>query len=219
MDRLSRCRSWLPPLAFGLAVAGSAAALWTAHAFELIAPCRVYVEGCTSISAVGRQPPASYVFRLTVIPALLATTVIWILVGRWLFDAAIASRRAATIIGAAGATAPLLAITYVLLLGVDAPRLEALKEWCIYLYFLVALVTKTLTGALLVGHARPGRSAPSPWLLHGMLWLAFTVLLTALSGVVVDQALEDPSRIRNLLQWHATSAYTAWYLLLWQAWR
>ena len=219
MDQLAGYRAWLPPIAFGLVVAGTAATLWVSQRLELIPPCRVYVDGCSSISAVGRHPPASCVFRLTMIPAAVLLMLTWLLVGRWLSELGVACRPVCRVIGGVGGVLPLMAITYILLLGVDAPRLEALKELSIHLYFLVALIIKTVTGALLLGQAGRNPLGPSHRLAHGLFWLALALLLTGVTGIVLDQTQDDWSRIRNLMQWHGTTVYTFWYLLLWQAWR
>lgn len=46
--------------------------------------CLPYVDSCTSISATGRQPPASYLFRATMLPAAVVLMAYWWLNHGWL---------------------------------------------------------------------------------------------------------------------------------------
>jgi hypothetical protein len=39
--------------------------------------CNPYLDSCTSISATGRQPPASYLFRATMLPAAVVLALYW----------------------------------------------------------------------------------------------------------------------------------------------
>ena len=46
--------------------------------------CNPYIDSCTSISATGRKPPASYVFRATMLPAAVIMMAYWWLNHAWL---------------------------------------------------------------------------------------------------------------------------------------
>ncbi|MEE4110897.1 MAG: hypothetical protein V2I24_16210, partial [Halieaceae bacterium] len=46
--------------------------------------CNPYVDSCTSISATGRQPPASFVFKGVMLPCAMLIAVFWWLQWRWL---------------------------------------------------------------------------------------------------------------------------------------
>lgn len=46
--------------------------------------CLPYIDSCTSISATGRKPPASYLFRATMLPAAVFMAAYWWLNHAWL---------------------------------------------------------------------------------------------------------------------------------------
>lgn len=46
--------------------------------------CNPYIDSCTSISATGRKPPASYLFRATMLPAAVIMMAYWWLNHTWI---------------------------------------------------------------------------------------------------------------------------------------
>ncbi|PLW70843.1 hypothetical protein [Pseudohalioglobus lutimaris] len=46
--------------------------------------CNPYIDSCTSISATGRKPPASYLFRATMLPSAVLMMAYWWLNHAWL---------------------------------------------------------------------------------------------------------------------------------------
>ncbi|KZX58161.1 hypothetical protein A3709_01450 [Halioglobus sp. HI00S01] len=50
----------------------------------LVEWCNPYLDSCTSISATGRKPPASYLFRATMLPAAVILMAYWWLNHAWL---------------------------------------------------------------------------------------------------------------------------------------
>lgn len=46
--------------------------------------CNPYIDSCTSISATGRKPPASYLFRATMLPSAMLMMAYWWLNYAWL---------------------------------------------------------------------------------------------------------------------------------------
>ncbi|MDH3647482.1 MAG: hypothetical protein OER80_11985 [Gammaproteobacteria bacterium] len=51
---------------------------------ELVPRCIPYLQGCTSISATGRHPPGSVVYRGTVIPSACFMLLYWYFASQWL---------------------------------------------------------------------------------------------------------------------------------------
>jgi len=50
----------------------------------LVEWCNPYIDSCTSISATGRHPPASYLFRATMLPSAVIMMAYWWLNHAWL---------------------------------------------------------------------------------------------------------------------------------------
>ncbi len=55
-----------------------------AASYGLVDWCNPYYDSCTSISATGRKPPASYLFRATMLPAAVFMMAYWWLNFTWL---------------------------------------------------------------------------------------------------------------------------------------
>ena len=55
-----------------------------AASYGLVEWCNPYIDSCTSISATGRHPPASYLFRGTMLPCAVIMMAYWYLNHAWL---------------------------------------------------------------------------------------------------------------------------------------
>ena len=55
-----------------------------AASLEHIPSCFPYLDGCTSISSTGRQPPENYVFRAAMMPVAVFMALYWVLNYHWL---------------------------------------------------------------------------------------------------------------------------------------
>ncbi len=209
----------LPWLFVIISVGGATASLWVSSYYGLIPDCRVFLDGCTSISSVGRNPPAAYVFRATVLPSAALLPFIWLLAAVWLMQVGAASYRWAATVAILGGLSPMLLITYITLLGAPGELADILRQRVVTTYFPVALIAKLIIGVLLVRQTRTRATVVSPWLSYGMLIVAAVVLLVAILSAIVDQLMADPSRVHHSMQWPATVVFALWYLLLALAWR
>ena len=99
--------------------------------------CIPYVDGCTSISATGRYPPANLLFRAIELPLAALLIFLWWFTARWL-EALSPDKgdrlRAAILV--AGITGALALIVYTTFLGTKEPFYEFMRRFGIYLYFL-----------------------------------------------------------------------------------
>jgi len=210
-------KAWpLPLLAIGLGLAGVTITLWLSRAFELVPCCRVFIDGCISISAAGRREPSVFVFRGTIIPMATLLMVVWWLNVRWLRGLAAAGPVQRAAFHLLGTLSPALLIVYIALIGAPGDEVHAIRQLAIRIYFPAALVAKAALAIALLRHRPPSLPPPLPWL---MLTIATLVLIAALASVALEALLADPSRAHNLLQWNATSAFAVWYLLLAIAWK
>jgi hypothetical protein len=55
-----------------------------AASHSLVEWCNPYIDSCTSISATGRHPPASYLFRATMLPAAVIMMAYWWVNHAWI---------------------------------------------------------------------------------------------------------------------------------------
>ncbi len=206
----------LPLLIFLVSFTGVAVSLWLSRSFGLVEHCRVFIDGCISISASGRQEPAVFVFRATIIPVGVLLMLVWWLNVRWLALVAHVGRMQRVAIHLLGTASPLLLICYIALIGSAGEIDHAIRQTVITSYFPATLLAKIMLARTLLNERHP---AVPLWLPLTMLLVAATLLTLAVASVIFAQLLDDPSVAHNRMQWSGTLAFSAWYLLLARAWR
>lgn len=199
------------PLAAGvLPLAAVTGAHWLGVDAGHLPGCFPYLEGCTSISATGRHPPGSYLFKAIQMPFAMALIVIWVIALDWLrsFPREPSALRARLILvfGVSGALALLV---YTSFLGTTEPFYEFMRRFGIYLYF-----AGTVFAQLLI----------SVGLRIGPLgsWMRRVALLPFLLGVlnlILKRVLEDADTAENRIEWIAAIGMQTWFVLLYLAFR
>lgn len=155
-----------------------ALAAWNGH----VPWCIPYLEGCSGISATGRQPPESIVFRVTIIPSAALMLVFWPLVNAWLKALGSPSPQLRGLTLLCGVVASLGLIAYASVLGEIGQGFNLQRRIGVRLFFgftilaqlFMALQVESLGRAY--GHRPLARMAR---LLLGVS--AFTILLGLLS--------------------------------------
>lgn len=200
---------------FLLSFVGVAISLWLSRSFELVPQCRVFIDGCISISASGREEPAVFVFRATIIPTGMLLILTWWLNVQWLQLLGLRRRLSIVLLHLLGTASPILLICYIALIGSAGELDHQIRQAVITSYFPATLLAKIILAFTLI---RLNVDGLKPWLARTMLVIAVVVLALAVSSVLVSAVLDDPSMVHNLSQWHGTTAFAAWYLLLALAW-
>jgi hypothetical protein len=197
------------PLLVGIA---PIVAAWAAYALNVVAgnlpSCMPFVDGCVSISATGRTPPGSLVFKAVLLPQGALLGVLWWLASAWLREVAPLSRSAAAVLGA-GLIAAIALIVYVTFLGTHGPVYEFMRRFGIYFYFL-----GTVLSQLLLSLAMP----PSR-LRRAMLVIVITPFLLGISNLLLKALLDDSNDLENSIEWISALLMQAWFVLLYFAWR
>ena len=84
-DPRSASPLWALPLAAGLLPAVAAlTALGLSIELGLVPACNPLLDGCVSISRVGRHDLPNYIFRALVLPAAVLQGLTWMLCAAWL---------------------------------------------------------------------------------------------------------------------------------------
>lgn len=182
-------------------------------AYEVLPDCNPVIDGCRSISATGRQPPGSYLFRAIMLPNTIVLGFVWYLSALWLqslLPGVSASRIASILI--AGLVNVVALIIYVTFLGTSEPIYEFMRRIGIYFGFAGGAVAQLFVAlTLLKTHLR---SIGKTMLALNLLVLALGVLNLVLKGV-----LADPDPAENRIEWISTILLQAWFFLLFIAWR
>lgn len=193
-----------------------------ATAAERIPSCLPYVDGCTSISATGRYPPASYLFKPAMLASAVALLLFWLCSVAWLraLDAA-AGRpvRGARHIAVMGGIGSLALVLYVTFLGTQEPFYEFMRRFGIYLFFLFTILAQLALALRMVAHAR--EVADRPLLGTGRVQLALAAVPFVLGALnlLLKAVLADADRAENVIEWIVVVQMQAYFVAAYVAWR
>jgi hypothetical protein len=199
------------------------------HACYLIAvqyaglpACIPYLEGCTSISATGRYPPASYLFRAVMLPTTILLCAYWVLNVAWLRAlenaAGLPSRphRAIAILGIAGALSLVLYVTF---LGSAEPFYEFMRRFGVYLYFLFSVLAQLLLAHHSLAHFNLYGNAALRRISQIQLLLSVAPFLLGIVNLVLKSLLEDADAVENTIEWIFALMMQVFFLLSYYSWR
>jgi hypothetical protein len=204
---------WLPFIAGVLPLIAMFGAFALGVAYEVLPNCNPLIDGCCSISATGRQPPGSYLFRAIMLPQGLLLGFVWYLSVLWLRKLEPRPTTATClIILVAGVINVVALIVYVTFLSTTEPIYEFMRRTGIYFGFLgMAVAQLTIAIALLRTRIRP--------LGQAMLSISLVVVALGILNLALKSVLADPDPAENRIEWIATILMQAWYFLLFVAWR
>lgn len=193
-------------------------AYWIGVTWGPLPSCIPYIEGCVSISATGRNPPGSFLFKAVEMPLAVLLVMVWYYAVAWLrqLQPPLDGRRALWILGwgLLGAAALLVYVTF---LGTKEPLYEFMRRVGIYFYFLgtaVAQIFVTLHVRRAAEH-RQELGAVST----AMLWLCLSPFVLGILNLVLKQVLADPDAMENSIEWIAATLMHAWLVVLYVAWK
>mgnify|MGYP002624669441 CR=1 FL=1 len=181
--------------------------------------CIPYLEGCSAISAAGREPPESIVFRVTVIPSAALMLVFWPLVDAWLRTLGSRAPRMRGLTLLFGCIAALGLIAYASVLGEIGEGFGRQRRIGVRLFFGFTILAQLLMALQAErlgrqnGHSALVRTAR---LLLGVS--AATVLLGLLS-LYLWAEYEGFEDIEHVFAWWVTFLVLLHPLGVWTMWR
>ena len=207
------------PLYTGIApVVAVTLAYWLGVSNDVLPACMPLLDGCTSISATGRYPPGSLLFRAIMLPQAFVLALLWYLSAGWL-DALIQKERSNTLLLASGLLGALALVLYVTFLGTTLPYYEVMRRFGIYFYFLgTALAQVTLAVALLKALPRARDDRLRSYAL-AMLWLCGLPFALGILNLVLKAVLDNADLMENRIEWTSAVLMQAYFVVLYLAWR
>ncbi len=210
---------WLPLIAGVVPTIGITIAYWLGHTYGPLPSCIPYIDGCTSISATGRYPPGSFVFRAVEFPQALLLMLVWYFSIRWLraLDPGLARSRERWIFtwGLVGALALIIYVTF---LGTKEPIYEFMRRFGIYFYYLGTAISQLLVALSFLRIARQNSQATLRRLANTLLWLVGIPFAIGILNIVLKSVLEDPDPSENRIEWIATLLMQVYFVVLYVAW-
>lgn len=183
--------------------------------------CIPYLDGCTSISATGRYPPASYLFKAVMMPCSVLLCVYWVLNTAWLRAMDAAAGRSATrhsAISALGIAGAISLIVYVSFLGTSEPFYEFMRRFGIYLYFLFSVVAQLLLAIATLRLSRDPGSDSLRGLALAQLVLSISPFAIGVLNLVLKATLEDSDQAENIIEWIFALMMQLYFLLSFITW-
>lgn len=204
---------WLPLVAGVLPLVAMFGAFAIGVAYGTLPDCNPIIDGCRSISATGRQPPGSFLFRAIMMTQAVVLAFMWYLSWRWLrqLRPGIGRSYAACML-IAGIVNPVALIIYVTFLGTSEPIYEFMRRTGIYFGFLgIAVAQLAIALAMLRTELRA--------LARLMLGIIVIVFAIGILNLVLKATLDDPDPAENRIEWIASILLQAWFFVLFVAWR
>ena len=184
--------------------------------------CFPYFDGCASISATGRYPPASFLFKAVMMPEAVLLAVYWIFSVAW-FRALERSTgepgRGGTAIGVLGTTSALFLILYVTFLGTDEPFYSFMRRFGVYFYFLLAVLAQILLAVKVLRLPAGTYSSSVAGIVRVQLVLSLLPFALGVLNLVLKAVLEDSNPSENIIEWLFALMMQTYFVLSYFTWR
>jgi len=211
---------FVPLLAAALPLLAMFGALGIGIAYETLPACFPPLDGCYSISATGRKPPGSFLFRALMLPHALLLAFLWYLTVLWLRALDVGLRRStATAIMIWGIIGALALVVYVTFLGTREPIYEFMRRTGIYFAFLGTALAQLLVALALV---RISKAMQNQRLLKAariLLTLCAVAFGLGILNSVLRAVLIDTDVSENQIEWIASILMQIYFLVLFNTWR
>ena len=211
---------FLPLLAAALPLVAMFGALWIGIASETLPACFPPLDGCITISATGRKPPGSFLFRAVMLPHALLLAFLWYLTVLWLRSLDADLRRSTTnAVLISGLVGSLALIVYVTFLGTKEPIYEFMRRAGIYFGYLGTALAQLFVALAL---ARISKALADERLRKAARFLLAVCVVAFCLGIlnsVLKLVLEDADASENRIEWIVSVLMQSYFLVLFLAWR
>jgi hypothetical protein len=184
--------------------------------------CNPFIDGCTSVSATGRHPPASFLFRAAMLPQSILLAAYWLASLAWYR----ALRRSlgldpsnGTAIGWLGVTGALFLVPYVTFLGTEEPFYEFMRRYGIYLYFLLNVMAQIVLASRALPLIRKLGSRSVLIVTRLQLALAWIPFALGALNLILKAVLENADAAENRIEWIFALLMQVYFLLSFVSWR
>jgi len=209
---------WLPLIAGIVPFVGVHVCYVVAVRYGHLPACIPYIDGCTSISATGRYPPANLLFRAFELPSAALLVVVWYFTVAWLraLRPALGNSVAVAILFS-GIIGALALIVYVTFLGTSEPFYGFMRRFGIYFYFLGTVLAQLFV-ALSLRNVRNESLGKLP---DAMLWISLLPFALGIFNLVQKAVLPyaTADSLENSIEWIASTMMQAYFVVLFLAWR
>ncbi len=205
------------------------APIFAIHASYLIAiragvlsACIPYVGGCTSISATGRYPPSSFLFKSVMMPEAILMVAYWLFSVAWLRSLERSAGRAGVsgatiaVFGVAGA---LFLILYVTFLGTQGSVYDFMRRFGVYLYFLFTVIAQLILAGNVLRVSSELRIPGIVRITKYQLVIAVIPFALGILNLILKPVLDDSRSAEYIIEWIFALLMHFYFMLSFFSWR
>ncbi|TDJ34610.1 MAG: hypothetical protein E2O56_02090 [Gammaproteobacteria bacterium] len=197
------------------------AAIGTAYALAVTlghAPaCVPNLEGCTSLSALGRTAPESFVFRALLIPVGVLTMLYWVLNRQWLILLGDDGRGGARTMLVIGLMAGVAYIFYLSMLGADGQATKLIRGIWVTLFFAFMFLAQLFL-VNRIWKLGPAVRVLLGWPYRVMLGVSVVQLVLGFLVVPIEAFARHADWAKNAVEWNFGLLLVIFYISSGFAW-
>ena len=146
--------------------------------------CMPLIDGCTSISKVGRYGISFYLYKIFIIPSVILMIIFWYQVNKYIYKS--------NLLLFLSTTSCIFLIIYLLALGFDGKIYRFMREIGIFIYFILTPICQTL-----LAFSISNNKIRSKFYLYTLL----SMYLVCVGGYLFILPL-DNSNYENVIEWN-----------------
>ena len=146
--------------------------------------CMPLIDGCTSISKVGRYGISFYLYKVFIIPSVILMIIFWYQVNKYIYKS--------NLLLFLSITSCIFLIIYLFALGFDGKIYRFMREIGIFIYFILTPICQTL-----VAFSISNNKIRSKFFLYILLFMSLVCM-----GVYLFILPLDNSNYENVIEWN-----------------
>ncbi len=186
-----------------------------------IPACIPYIEGCVSISATGRYPPASFLFKTVMLVESVVMIAYWLFNVAWLRSLEKLQSlpgNSGTAIGVLGTGGALFLMLYVTFLGTQESFYEFMRRFGIYFYFALTIIAQILLAVKSKQLGNALRISTVTRIAKFQLTLATVPFALGILNLTLKATLENPDPAENVIEWIFALLMQTYFVLSYFSW-
>lgn len=195
---------------------------WIAASAGNVPTCNPFIDGCTSVSATGRYPPASYLFKGAMLPQSIILSFYWLFNVAWLRALTVRAGnvpRNTYLVGTFGVTGSLFLILYVTFLGSQEPFYEFMRRYGVYMYFLLNVIAQIVLASKVLPIAKALHMPRLVKLTKLQLVLAWFPFALGALNLVLKATLEDAGPAESRIEWIFAMQMQIYFIVSYFSWK
>ena len=181
--------------------------------------CIPYLEGCTSISATGRLPPESLIFRATMIPTAIFMATYWWINYVWLMSIGDRPTFGNRVMLCLGVIAAIFLIVYTIALGAVGPQFAMQRRIGVTFFFSFTFFAQLLLVYRIDQIMQTGKQAFLKISYRAKLLICILMLLLGITLSPLKVIFPDNDHLDNIIEWNFALLMNSYFIVTFFTWR